>query len=90
MHGGEDSPLSGGNVEHRGVRYTIRTRIERNQWAVAIHPEGVEPIERVYVGVRPKAEKLAWAMIDAWLKAPRATGFKLSAAWKNTKWRGEW
>jgi hypothetical protein len=77
-------------VEYKGVRYTIRTRIERNQWAVAIHPEGVEPIERVYVGVRPKAEKLARAMIDAWLRAPRATGFKLSAAWKNTKWRGDW
>jgi hypothetical protein len=77
-------------VEYRGVRYTIRTRIERNQWAVTIHPEGVEPIERVFTGVRPRAEKLARAMIDAWLKAPRATGFKLNAAWKNTKWRGEW
>jgi hypothetical protein len=77
-------------VEHKGVRYTIRARIERNQWAVTIHPEGVEPIERVHAGVRARAERLAQAMIDAWLKAPSATEFKLSAAWKKTTWRGEW
>jgi hypothetical protein len=55
-------------VEHKGIRYTIRARVERNQWAVAIHPAGVEPIERVYTGARQRAEKLARAMIDAWLQ----------------------
>jgi hypothetical protein len=77
-------------VEYRGVRYTIRVRIERNEWAVAIYPAGIEPIERVFTGVRSRAEKLARAMIDAWLRAPHKAGFKLPAAWKDTKWRGEW
>jgi hypothetical protein len=77
-------------VEYRGVRYTIRVRIERNEWAVAIHPAGVAPIERVVAGVRHRAEKLAQAMIDAWLKAPRGTAVKMTAAWKNTKSQGEW
>jgi hypothetical protein len=77
-------------VEHKGVRYTIRARIQRNQWAVTIHPEGVEPIERVFAGVRARAEKLAQAMIDAWLKAPSATEFKLNKAWKKTTLRRKW
>jgi hypothetical protein len=29
-------------TEYRGIRYTIRIGIERGQWLVAIHPEGVE------------------------------------------------
>jgi hypothetical protein len=29
-------------VEYRGVRYTLRARIEREQWYVAINPAGVE------------------------------------------------
>ena len=29
-------------VEYRGIRYTIRAGIEREQWSVTIHPAGVE------------------------------------------------
>jgi opacity protein-like surface antigen len=29
-------------MEYRGIRYTIRARIERDQWSVAIHPDDVE------------------------------------------------
>ena len=29
-------------MEYRGIRYTVRARIEREQWYVAIHPAGVE------------------------------------------------
>ena len=29
-------------MEYRGIRYTVRARIERNEWAVSIHPTGIE------------------------------------------------
>jgi len=37
-------------VEYRGIRYTIRARIEQEQWSVAIHPTGVEMKGRVVIG----------------------------------------
>ena len=55
-------------MEYRGIRYTIRTRIERDQWSVAIHPAGVEMKGRVVIGLRSDAELQARAMIDSWLK----------------------
>jgi hypothetical protein len=55
-------------MEYRGIRYTIRARIEREQWYVAIHPAGVEMNGRVVNGSRRDAELLARAMIDRWLK----------------------
>ena len=29
-------------MEYSGIRYTIRARIERNEWSVSIHPAGIE------------------------------------------------
>jgi hypothetical protein len=55
-------------MEYRGIRYTIRTRIERDQWSVAIHPAGVEMKGRVVIGSRSDAELQARAMINDWLK----------------------
>ncbi len=55
-------------MEYRGIRYTIRTRIERDQWSVAIHPMGVEMKARVVIGSREEAELQARALIDSWLK----------------------
>jgi hypothetical protein len=55
-------------VDYRGIRYTIRARIEREQWSVAIHPTGVEVKGRVVSGPREKAELQARAMINSWLK----------------------
>ena len=55
-------------VEYRGIRYTIRARIEREQWSVAIHPMGVEMKGRVVIGSREEAEFRARKMIDKWLK----------------------
>ena len=55
-------------VEYRGIRYTIRARIQRDQWSVAIHPAGVEMKGRVVIGSRRDAELQARAMIDSWLK----------------------
>jgi hypothetical protein len=55
-------------VEHRGIRYTIRARIEREQWSVAIHPTDVEMKGKVVIGSREKAELQALAMINDWLK----------------------
>ena len=58
-------------MEYRGIRYTIRTRIERNEWAVAIHPADVETAGKISTGTREQAEFLARSMIDKWLREPR-------------------
>jgi hypothetical protein len=57
----------GALVEYRGIRYTIRARIERDQWSVAIHPGDVESAGKVITGDREQAEALAHSMIDNWL-----------------------
>jgi hypothetical protein len=54
-------------MAHRGVRYTIRIGIEREQWRVAIYPPGM-PIEKTVFGTREDAEITARSMINAWLK----------------------
>jgi hypothetical protein len=59
-------------MEYRGIRYSIRTRIVRHQWSVAIHPAGGEVAEKVILGARPQAEMVAHSMIDEWLKAHAA------------------
>jgi hypothetical protein len=56
-------------VEYRGIRYTIRARIERDEWYVAIHPDGVELPGKVIVGPREEAELEAHHMIDDWFRA---------------------
>jgi hypothetical protein len=53
-------------VEYRGVRYTIRARIERNEWTVSIYPADIEGANRVVTGPRERAELLARSMIDQW------------------------
>ena len=58
-------------MEYRSIRYTIRTRIERDQWSVAIHPAGVEMKGRVVIGPRSDAELQARALIDSWLSLDR-------------------
>jgi hypothetical protein len=54
-------------MEHRGIRYTIRVRIERNEWLVAIHPGDVEMPGKIVSGDRELAETLAHSMINTWL-----------------------
>ena len=61
-------------MEYRGIRYTIRARIEREQWSVAIHPAGIEMAGKVMTGPREKAELQAHSLINKWLeKAPRGS-----------------
>jgi GrpB-like predicted nucleotidyltransferase (UPF0157 family) len=55
-------------MQFRGIRYTIRTRIERDEWYVAIHPDGVELPGRVVIGPRGEAELRAHSMIGDWLQ----------------------
>jgi hypothetical protein len=55
-------------MEYRGIRYTIRVRVERDQWVVAIHPDDVEQRGRVMNGNRKQAELLARSMIAKWLE----------------------
>jgi hypothetical protein len=54
-------------MEYRGIRYTIRARIERDQWSVAIHPGDVESAGKIITGDREQAESLAHSLIDKWL-----------------------
>jgi hypothetical protein len=54
-------------MEYRGIRYTIRAGIERDQWLVAIHPGEVEMAGKVVNGDREQAESRAHSMIDKWL-----------------------
>jgi len=56
-------------MEYRGIRYTIRARIEREQWSVAIHPAGVEKPAKVMTGPREKAELQAHSLINKWASA---------------------
>ena len=53
-------------MEYRQIRYTVRTRIERNGWTVSIHPAGIEGARRVITGPRERAERQARSMIDRW------------------------
>ncbi len=55
------------HMQYKGIRYTIRTGIERNQWIVAIHPGDVEMSGKVITGDRGQAEALAHSMINKWL-----------------------
>lgn len=54
-------------MEYRGVRYTIRARIERDEWLVAIHPSDKEMPGKIMSGDREQAEMLAHSMINKWL-----------------------
>jgi hypothetical protein len=59
-------------MEYRGIRYTIRARIEREEWYGAIHPAGVEMAGRLVIGSRSAAELQARAMINGWLQKDSA------------------
>lgn len=54
-------------MEYKGIRYTIRARIERGEWFVAIHPSDVEMPGKIVSGDRERAETLAHLMINKWL-----------------------
>ena len=53
-------------MEYREIRYTVRARIERNEWTVSIHPADIESPRSVITGPRERAELVARSMIDRW------------------------
>jgi hypothetical protein len=55
-------------MEYRGIRYTIRAGIERGQWLVVIHPEGIEVSANKVFGTREDAKVHAHSMIKKWLE----------------------
>jgi hypothetical protein len=56
-------------MEYRGIRYTIRTGIERGQWFVVIHPDGVKEVSSNKIfGAREDADAYARRMIRKWLE----------------------
>ena len=58
-------------MEYRGIRYTLRAGIERGQWFVAIHPDGIEVCENKVFGDREYAEFHARRMITGGLSRNR-------------------
>jgi hypothetical protein len=61
-------------MEYRGVRFTIRVGIERDQWHVVIHTEG-QSLQSKILGTRRDATLRARSMIDTWLRRqPTADG----------------
>ena len=56
-------------MEYWGIRYTIRTGIERQQYRVVIHPDEVEvPAKNKIFFSRENAEAYARRMINSWLE----------------------
>jgi hypothetical protein len=55
-------------MEYRDMRYTIRVRIEPEQWYVAIHPGGSEMPGKIITGTREDATLQARSMIDRWIE----------------------
>jgi hypothetical protein len=51
-------------MEYRGIRYTVRARIERHEWTVS--PADIESPRKVITGRRERAELVARSMIDRW------------------------
>jgi hypothetical protein len=59
-------------MDYKGIRYTIRTCIERQKWSIGIHPRDAEVIEKTVKGTRLEAERHAFSMIDAWKRQKSA------------------
>ena len=59
-------PFLVSGVQRHSITVSIGT--ERGQWAVVIHPAGVETFPRFCFGRREEAELQACAMIDRWLE----------------------
>jgi hypothetical protein len=56
-------------MEHKGIRYTVRIGIAREQWRVAIYPLGDgSPKEKTVTGTHEDAKIAARSMINSWLK----------------------
>ena len=73
-------------MEYREIRYTVRARIERNEWTVSIHPGGIEGARKVVTGPRERAELLARSMIDRWHeRAPRGEDAACAGVPKNVR-----
>jgi hypothetical protein len=54
-------------MEYRGIRYTIRAGIERRQYRLVMHPDGIEmPMNKIF-GTREDAEVYARRLINNWL-----------------------
>jgi hypothetical protein len=54
-------------MEFRGIRYAIRTGIERGRLFVVIHPEEIEVPSNKIFGTRERAEVHAHRVINRWL-----------------------
>ena len=53
-------------MHYRDIRYSIRARLERGQWVVAVHISDDNVIEKIIFGPRAIADKMARSLIDKW------------------------
>jgi len=61
-------------MEHRGIQYAVRIGIAREEWRVAIYPQGNGlPKEKTVFGTHEDAKATARSMINSWLKQQRST-----------------
>jgi hypothetical protein len=74
---GELAQENDNRMEYQGVRYTLRAGIERGQWFVAIHPQGIEMAGKKVFGTREDAEFQAHLMISRWWLERRRQRSKL-------------
>ena len=59
-------------MEYRGIRYTIRARVERHEWTVSIYPADIESPRKIIAGPREWEELIARSMIDRWYAQRKA------------------
>jgi hypothetical protein len=67
-------------MDYKGIRYTVRTCIERQKWSVAIHPRSAQAIEKMVKGTRLEAERHAFSMIDTWKRKNAAPATRALSA----------
>ena len=60
-------------MDYKGIRYTIRTCIERQKWSIGIHPRDADAVEKMVKGTRVEAERQVFSMIDLWRRQRTAS-----------------
>jgi hypothetical protein len=55
-------------MDHRGVHYTIRQGIERDQWTAVVNLPRGKTVEKSIQGSRSSADTAARSIVDKWLE----------------------
>jgi hypothetical protein len=55
-------------MEYKGIQFTVRARLGRDNWVWTIFPKDGRPVARDFIGVREGAITAAYAGIDRLLE----------------------